>query len=146
MEKIGFQIESQLDAVGLLAVAVNGVCQSLGFSQVECSMIELGVVEAVNNSIQHAYQDEPGKVVTLELSVFPDCVIFDVVDSGRSADPAMMHADHSADLSVDPKHAELLSESGRGLAIIQRVMDSALYMPGAGGNRFRLCKLRRSRD
>jgi anti-sigma regulatory factor (Ser/Thr protein kinase) len=67
-------------------------------------------------------------------------IIFDVWDAGTPADAARMNADHRGALEVQLACVKDLSESGRGLAIIQEVMDSFEYTPGRERNRFRMTK------
>ena len=63
--------------------------------------MEVCVVEAVNNSIKHAYQGDPDHNVELEVNLLPHQLIVDVWDSGMSADTARMHADHRHALEID---------------------------------------------
>jgi anti-sigma regulatory factor (Ser/Thr protein kinase) len=53
-----------------------------------------------------------------------------------------MHADHRHALEVHQDRVQDISESGRGLAVIQEVMDSFEYTPGTERNRFRMIKRR----
>ena len=141
MQQITLTIASRLDAVPLLGQLVSSMCSSAGFSPVEGSRVEVCVVEAVNNVIKHAYGEDPGRAVEVEISLFPDKLVFDVLDSGRSADSAEnLHADYRHAFDVDGDHLDELPESGRGLAIIQEVMDSFEYSSSPERNRFRLTK------
>lgn len=136
------EIESRFDAVPLLGQVVYLLCTAAGFAPVEGSMVEVCVVEAINNSIKHAYQGDPTHRVELEVDLLPNQLVVDVLDSGIAADAARMHADHSHALEVLPECVEDISESGRGLAVIQEVMDSFEYTPGIERNRMRMIKRR----
>jgi serine/threonine-protein kinase RsbW len=140
VEQITFKIASRLDAVPLLGQLVSSACSYAGLTALEGNQVEVCVVEAVNNSIKHAYAGDPAHAVELEVTVSPEQMVFDICDSGKSADPAWMHADHRKAFDIDVEHLETASESGRGLAIIQAVMDSSEYTPGTEKNRFRLVK------
>jgi len=140
MDQITFSIASRLDAVPLLGQFVSAACSYAGLTALEGSQVEVCVVEAVNNSIKHAYGGNPAHAVELKLSLSSEEIVFDICDSGKSADPAWMHADHHHAFDLDPDHLERAPESGRGLAIIQQVMDSIEYTPGTEKNRFRLVK------
>jgi anti-sigma regulatory factor (Ser/Thr protein kinase) len=76
----------------------------------------------------------------------PDYIVFDLFDSGTSAEPSLIEVDRrnlllDVDLEIDGPR-----ESGRGIAIMQSVMDSLEYTPGER-NRLRLTKrLRRNRE
>ena len=140
MRQITLKIESQLDAVPLLGQVVCFVCSTAGLPAVEGNEVEVCVVEAVNNSIKHAYGGEPAHTVEVEITILEDQLVFDVWDSGKSADSDWIHSDHRDALNINIEHLEEVSESGRGLAIIQQVMNSFEYTPGTERNRFRLTK------
>src|SRR6202453_1482442 len=84
--RLNFEIESRLDAVPLLGQAVYLLCTAAGFAPVEGSQVEVCVVEALNNSIEHAYEGDPAHRVELEVNLLPNQLIFDVWDSGTPAD------------------------------------------------------------
>ena len=139
-KRIAFEIESRLEAVPLLGQVACLLCTTAGFTPIEGSQVEVCVVEAVNNAIQHAYQGDSEHSVQLEVTLLPGQLIFDVWDSGTPADAARMNADHRGVLEVQLDCVKDISESGRGLAIIQEVMDSFEYTPGTERNRFRMIK------
>ncbi|HEU4414380.1 MAG TPA: ATP-binding protein [Candidatus Angelobacter sp.] len=140
MRKITFKIESRLDATPLLGQMVNALCSAAGLSPTDAGFVEVSVVEAANNAIEHAYLGDPNNFVEVSVSLAPDALIFDVFDSGKSADPDFVHSNHQGALSLSEETLAHASERGRGLAIIQQVMDSIEYTPGSGRNRFRLIK------
>jgi serine/threonine-protein kinase RsbW len=142
--RFNFEIESRLDAVPLLGQLAYLLCTAAGFEPVEVSQLEVCVVEAINNSILHAYHGEPGHRVELEARLLPGQLIFDVWDSGSPADPVKMNADHRSALEVHSKGVKDIPHSGRGLGIIQEVMDSSVYTPGRERNRFQMIKHRDS--
>jgi serine/threonine-protein kinase RsbW len=138
-------IASRLDAVPLLGHLVHALCLHAGFAPVEANEVEVCVVEAANNSIKHAYGGDPAHSVAVEVNLLATELILDIWDSGRSAEPSRIHRDHRRTFHLDPDHPEDFSESGRGLAIIQQMMDSFEYTPGSKRNRLRLVKrLKRS--
>jgi serine/threonine-protein kinase RsbW len=138
--QITLTIESRLDAVPLLAELVRTVCLKGNLSPIEANETEVCVVEAVNNSIKHAYAQETNHLVAVDIHLEPDQIILDIFDSGKSVDPELINRDHDDAFDLDLDHLEGAAESGRGLAIIQEVMDSFEYMPGVNRNRFRLTK------
>jgi serine/threonine-protein kinase RsbW len=141
-KRLTFEVESRLDAVPLLGQVAYLLCTAAGLAPVEGSQVEVCVIEAVNNSILHAYRGNSAHRVELEVNLLPGQLIFDVWDSGTSADAAMMNADHRGALEVHSDYVKDISESGRGLAIIQVVMDSFEYTPGTERNRLRMIKRR----
>lgn len=136
------EIDSRLDAVTLPCKVVYLLCIAAGFAPVEGNQVEACVAEAINNSIKHAYQGDPAGSIELEVVLLPHQLVVDVRDSGISANTADMHADHRHALEVHPDRVRDISECGRGLAIIHKVMDSIEYTIGAGGNRLRMVKRR----
>lgn len=132
-------IQSRLDSVHILAIMARKISESAGFSAHELDEVELCISEAANNAIKHAYSGESKYVVELAVTVLPDSVVYDLFDSGLSADPSMMEADRRYLLDVDPA-LDGLGESGRGIAIMQSVMHSLQYTAGQR-NRLRLTKL-----
>lgn len=132
-------IESRLHSVPVLANLVGAVCESAAVGTDDCNLIKLCLVEAANNAIIHAYREEPGNTVTVEVEFSAGTIVFDVIDTGIAADPAVMNADHRAILE-EALSSENVPESGRGLAIMQEVMDSVEYTVGQGYNRLRLVK------
>jgi serine/threonine-protein kinase RsbW len=139
-KRLAFEIESRLEAVPLLGQVACLLCTTAGFTPIEGSQVEVCVVEAVNNSIQHAYRGDPGQSVELEVTLLPGQLVFDVWDTGTPADAARMNADHRGALEIQSDCVNDISEGGRGLPIIQEVMDSFEYTPGTERNRFRMIK------
>lgn len=141
--RLTIAIESRLEDVPLLGILVNALCASVNLQAVARNEVEVCVVEAVNNSIKHAYQCEPGHLVEVTVSLSTERLVFDIFDSGTAADPIYMHADHFVALKLSLEQAQTIAESGRGLAIMQAFMDSLEYTAGVAGkqrNRFRLTK------
>jgi inorganic pyrophosphatase len=123
-----------------LGRVVSLLCIAAGFAPVQASQVEVGVVEAINNSIEHAYEGTPDRKVEIALDLFPNQLIIDVWDSGKSADKAKMHADHRRAFEVSSDAVQDIPERGRGLAVIQDLMDSFEYTPGIERNRLRMTK------
>ena len=85
--------------------------------------MELCVVEAVNNAIEHAYGNEQGHEVEIVISLFVDQIIFKVCDTGKAIDSKHI-----------PEKKSGLHERGRGLEIINEVMDDVTYETSDGKN------------
>lgn len=136
---VQLRIQSRLAAVPLLASMVGCVCESAGLSSTDRQLVGLCLVEAANNAILHAYSEDPSNTVIVDVMLSSQQLVFDVIDSGKSGDPAVMNADHRAALGGE-QSSNILAESGRGLAIMQEVMDSVEYTVQPGNNRLRLVK------
>jgi anti-sigma regulatory factor (Ser/Thr protein kinase) len=141
-KRLTLEIESRLDAVALPGRIVYLLCVAAGFAPSEGCEVEICVAEAMNNCINHAYQGDPARSVELEVALSSHQLIVDVWDSGTSADAANMHSDHAHAFEVPLDCIRDISERGRGLALIQEVMDSFAYTPGTERNRLRMIKRR----
>jgi serine/threonine-protein kinase RsbW len=141
-KKFTLEIESRVEAVPLLGQVVYQLCTAAGVSPSEGNQLEVCVVEAVNNSIKHGCEGDPACGVELEVSLSPQQLVFDIWDSGNAVDVAKIHGDHSHALDASADRVKDIPENGRGLALIQKLMDSFEYSPGAQRNRFRMIKHR----
>ena len=100
---------------------------AFGLDAVERCDVVLAVHEAVTNAMRHGAPDERGHI-RVEASVGTDRLTFTVHDCGefKPPVPAPPDADH-----------------GRGLVIIDGVMDEVLITSGPAGTVVRLSRLRR---
>jgi serine/threonine-protein kinase RsbW len=128
-------IDSHLENVCLVGLAVNGICAHLGLDEVEAYQVEVCVVEAVNNVIIHAYNREPGHSVEVMISLAPGQIEFLISDFGRT-----MEKMETKQMDFDPEDYEALPEGGMGLYLIDKVMDEVSYQCRDGVNFFRMMK------
>lgn len=120
-------IDSQLENTVLVAMAVRGLCALTPLLETEVSRIELCVVEVVNNAIEHAYENQKGHKVDVVVSVTPgQCLTIDVTDYGKKISGPLNELLEQPEV-MDPDNPATWTCSGRGLAIVQRVMDSMHY-------------------
>ena len=110
-------IDSRFDNVWLLGVTVKAVAVQAGFSSVESAELELAIVEALNNSIEHSYGGASGNTVEFSLRCGKGALEFTIADQGQPV-PPLRQGDPASD------DQDQLSEGGRGIAIIRQVMDS----------------------
>jgi len=125
-------IDSHLDHVFLVGVAVNRICTAVDLGEQVAGEIEAAVVEAVNNAIEHAYANRPGHQVDVCVRLEPDCVRVQVCDDGRAIPAETWRA-----AIAEP---ERLAERGRGLTIMRGCMDDVQYTREAGRNVVTLIK------
>jgi serine/threonine-protein kinase RsbW len=135
-------IDSNLADVSLVAVAVSSACTYLGLDAVSVSQVELCIVEAVTNAIQHAYHGQPGRVVSIALWSEIGMLHVDVIDNGspmsaRNVERLLQGSDVFEVHEIDPAS---LPESGRGLQIIHDLMDEVAYISEDSFNRLQLTK------
>ena len=140
--QIRLSIDSRLEDVFLIGLAVNRICAHLPFSEIEAYQAEVCVVEAANNAVKHAYKGEAGRPVEVAIRLLHDRVLFEIVDRGES----MVWTGARADaVDFDPTVIENLPTSGLGLHIIEDVMDSVEYEQRDGANVLSMAKCFESR-
>jgi len=135
LPQITVAVDSRLECVPLAATLLRTFCVGLGASPMEASQIELCVSEAMNNAIIHAYGGVNGHAV--EVMAFRNSTKFliEIRDHGIRMNPEILKQDRRPLLDLDPERLDAASESGRGIAIMQSVMDTVRYNSSHGTNR-----------
>lgn len=128
-KKIKLIIDSNLKDVFLVELTVNKICAFIPLTDLESYQLELCVVEAVNNAIEHAYGNEQGHEVEIVINFFVDQIVFKVCDTGKAIDTKNI-----------PEKKNCLHERGRGQEIINEVMDDVTYKTSDGKNMLTMTK------
>ena len=136
-QTLRLEIDSDLANTTLIAMAVRGVCAVTALSPVEVNRVELCVVEIVNNAIEHAYGHEKGHKVEVAAHLDQSGLTLTVSDWGK---PMVKGKLESASLPVDLDDPALWLDSGRGLPIVQSLMDSVYYQRDGDKNSFVMLK------
>lgn len=134
-KNIKLTIDSRLENIGLVGLAVQAISSYVGCSEVEAYQIQLSVVEAVTNVVRHAYNDQPGHEASVVVTLYPDRISFQVRDTGQAMN--LMGQDP---IEFDPSKLSDLPERGMGLYIIQTVMDELDYQLVDGTNLLTMTK------
>ena len=129
---LGLDIESRPECIELLSSALWGVCR-LALPAAETAKLNLAMVEAVNNAVEHAYHGEPGHWVRVELELAPDHIDLRVRDRGQPMPPGQLEAVEAL-VQPDPENPATWSKRGRGLSIIKACMDTVEYEARDGVN------------
>ena len=66
---IKLAVESDLENVPLIGLAAQSICRDAGLSELETYHVELCVIEAVTNSIRHAYGEQASGQVRVTLCI-----------------------------------------------------------------------------
>lgn len=135
---IDLEIDSRLENVSLLGSAVRGALATV-LPDDQLFHWELCVVEAASNCVSHAYAGEAGHRVRVEVTIRPDRVEVRVVDSGR---PAPVDRRAGGLPAFDANDLSTLAESGRGMFLIDSLVDSMTFDSAAGRNTLTLVKSR----
>ncbi len=133
-KRIKLAVDSDLGNVSLIGMIINKLCSSIPLSDTDAYQIELCVVEAVNNSIEHAYANEKGHEVEVVFALHPDRLIVDVCDTGKPMDQECLEQKDVSLLEIDPNDLDKIPEQGRGLPIMKEIMDSMTYKTENGKN------------
>jgi serine/threonine-protein kinase RsbW len=127
---ITLRLDSRVENVPLASSALRAVAGEVGFEQEECERLELCVVEALTNVIQHAYQGEAGHPVTLLVLVTEEELEMRVHDEGLPMPDGLLERPEPEEAT----EVDQLAESGRGLFLMRRIADRIDYRHGPEGN------------
>ena len=136
--EITLSIESQFGNVFLVGLAVNRIASFAEASEQSAFEMEVAVVEAVNNAVEHAHRHQRDKLVTVRVRLASDRINFVIIDHGAPIDFKMAIA-----ASARPKSPSEL-ERGRGLTIIRQLMDEVKWRRQGKTNQLTLVKYLKS--
>lgn len=139
-KQISLTIESRLENVSQVGVAVNNYCAQLPLNPEEANKVELCVNEAVVNSIKHAYQNAPNQFVEIVISTDDDWLIIQVSDTGKSMNPDRLSSTSTQFAEYSIEDLDAVPSTGRGLMIIKSYMDSVSYKIEAFRNTLTMTK------
>lgn len=119
-------VPSSTEHLVLIREFVTSIATRAGLDQTDVAKLELAVDEACANVIEHAYQHDASKEVTVRAIVDDEALRIHVVDTGRGFDPMSVK---------QPDLQTLIAErrtGGLGLRVIKSLMDEVHYeiIPG----------------
>jgi serine/threonine-protein kinase RsbW len=115
---IKVSIPSDLDLLGVLGAACDSVCQWMGFDDMSSTQVNLAVIEAGTNGVQHGHKRDPGKTLETVFFMWRDRLEVVVHDSGPGFDPKVV------DPNITAAEERFLGDRGRGMFIMLTCMDS----------------------
>lgn len=136
--RVALAIPSDMLCVPEAGARIRRFCEEASLADDDVAEIELCVVEALNNAIEHAYGLRPGQEVLVVASLGEAGLSIDVSDHGRAIPHAVLLGPDR--LAFDPVDIGALPERGLGLAIIRRVMDEVSYRTHEGRNTLSLVR------
>jgi len=136
---IDYSITSDLSKVRELTDVLHSFCTKHKLNETLSSQLELILVEAVNNVIEHAYQNKQGLSIDTVFEVNSIEVTLTIKDYGLSA-PVEIHEVDRTMPDINPDISDL-PEGGWGLALIHSLADQVKHFRENGNNTLIISKL-----
>ncbi|HEY5218286.1 MAG TPA: ATP-binding protein [Gemmatimonadaceae bacterium] len=129
---IEFEIPSDVRFIERVVDAVRSECRLMRFTERHLTLnVPVALTEALSNAILRGNRDDRGKSVRITARVDGVRLVIEVTDEGNGFD--------FATCCVDPTTPERIThEDGRGLFLMQQLMDSVERMQAGGGNVVRM--------
>jgi len=126
--KIKLSIDSDMRQVQHVGEAVRVLASHLELADAKPSSVELAVVEAVNNSIEHAYRSETGNSIDVAFEYSTECLNIKVSDYGVPM-PKSVAGQLLTEVSMPDAVSDMedLPESGWGMQLLKSVCDEVSY-------------------
>ncbi|WP_404477609.1 ATP-binding protein [Novosphingobium sp. BL-52-GroH] len=124
-------MQADFAGVRILAEHLRLRCEAAGVDTASIFDLELAVVEAANNVIDHGFDVAGHGKIGFSLTAANGCVTAILTDCGRAVPEVFFE---------DGAMPEPLSSRGRGAGIIQACVDTVSYASSGGGNRLVLTK------
>jgi serine/threonine-protein kinase RsbW len=124
---IDIELTSDESAAALAADLVRVVAEKLELSDSAKAEVELAIVEAVNNAVEHSNKFDTSKRVFVAVSPSRARLVIRVADNGVGMsrevfERAAANMDHVASCEIDE-----LPQRGMGLSIIKMAMEDVSY-------------------
>jgi serine/threonine-protein kinase RsbW len=129
--EVSMSIDSRLENTAPVGEALQRMAEELGFSEAERYNLELCLVEALTNSIRHAYAGAPGHPVTARFTVLDERLEIRVLDEGAAV-PEDKRVPRDPDF--DPDDLASVPEGGLGTFLIHALMDHVEYLRDGSSN------------
>ena len=127
-------IDSSFSEIRKASELLYKYCTQNGISVDQQGQLELMLVEALNNVVEHAYLEKPGHAIDIVLTLEDDSTVIAITDTGIPA-PGSVIAEASALPDIND-----MPEGGWGLCLIQALSDSIEYYRHTDHNQLILTK------
>lgn len=129
---LALRTEARVDQLRKIREMVREAVLSCGCSDEFAADVVLAVDEACQNVIRHAYCDDPGGAIELEIQRCGEDLVVSLRDFAPEVDPA----------EVKPRDLDEIRPGGLGTHLIREMMDSADFVrpESGGGNMLRMVK------
>jgi len=133
-KQIRLTIDSDFEKVALVSSAIRDLCSRIQLSDIESDQLELCLVEAVNNSIEHAYGKQKGYEVEVIVTISQGRIVLEICDTGKSMNRGFLESIDMSFEDYDIDDLGSIPEEGRGLPIMKAIMDAMSYTTENGKN------------
>ena len=139
LRRVTLRIGSRREFLDSVHSLSEHLIEEVGFKADDTYWMVTAVREAVTNAVIHGNKEEPGTRVEVAFELADDSIRITVSDQGDGFDP---------DSLPDPVSREhLLDASGRGVFLMQQLMDDVSYdFPEGGGTTLSMMKRVRSSE
>ena len=134
-EAASYTAESTFESVAELAQRIGDSCRTISGDLADT--VHICVAEALNNIVEHAYEQVPGKTIAADVSLTPGLCAITLRDEGLPM-PGNVLPDGT--ISFDVNDIDALPEGGFGWMLILTQMDEVSYQRSGSVNILRLEK------
>jgi len=128
-KELELRIPADVRYLSLVRRGIRSMAESMGFARPDVADVEIAVSEAVTNSVQHGGCSADASTVVVRCTALDDYIVVEIEDESRAGLPPM----------VMPS-AECTDEHGRGILMMQALMDSFEGQQTPQGLRVRMGK------
>ncbi len=122
-----YTMKSDMNEVSKLSPHIHAISHTFPLDSKVISRIELCVIEAVNNAIEHAYSYDKHHDIQVIIDLIDRYhICIQVIDQGISMPHQLAYYISKSD-EVDPLNPETWATQGRGLKLIDKIMHSVQY-------------------
>ncbi|NCS89346.1 MAG: ATP-binding protein [Ignavibacteria bacterium] len=131
-----FSITSEYHNISMVSRKIKLFLIEDGVSREIIDPIQISLMEALNNSIEHSYLEKPGNNIDIIVSTSAKKIEVNILETGIPRTNF-----DKPKLQFDPNDLSTAPEGGMGLFIIDNLMDSISYTSNHGVNTTSFCKV-----
>jgi serine/threonine-protein kinase RsbW len=118
-------IGSRFENIELVQIVLKDSLERLGLDEDTLYWVDIAVREAVANAIKHGNRQDPGKRVSVDLSLDDQNLLIRIEDEGNGFDPG------GVDDPLAPQN--ITKPNGRGIFYMKKFMDDVHYGSSPAG-------------
>jgi len=120
--------QADLKSLSSIQAFIEGLGKDAGFTSQRISQINIAVEELVVNIINHAFEDNQGETITIEVQEDPDKIAFRIIDSGIPFDPLKVK---DPDITLDLMDRPI---GGLGIFLVKQFASQVDYVRRGNNN------------